>query len=200
MDAADTVATEGGFADPVFDAQAIFSAVMSAFARPGTIVDLGDRVRVPAPLATAAAAILAALADFDTPVWLDAGTEVSGLGYWIAFQTGAPLTRDPGAAQFAVLSDPADLAFERFSAGTPEYPDRSATVIITVEGLEDGPALTIAGPGIETQAIIGPSGLGEAFLAEWKRNNALFPRGIDLALVCGSRLLALPRTTRIGSA
>lgn len=200
MGAADIVATEGGFADPVFDSQAVFSAVMNAFARPGTIVDLGDRVRVPVPLAPAAAAILAALADFDTPVWLDAGAEVAGLGNWIAFQTGAPLTRDPGAAQFAVLSDPADLAFERFSAGTPEYPDRSTTVIITVDGLEDGPALTLTGPGIEARAVIAPSGLAEAFLAEWGRNNSLFPRGIDLALVCGSRLLALPRTTRIGSA
>jgi alpha-D-ribose 1-methylphosphonate 5-triphosphate synthase subunit PhnH len=29
------------------------------------------------------------------------------------------------------------------------------------------------------------------------RNNALFPLGVDLVLVAGARVIALPRTTRI---
>jgi alpha-D-ribose 1-methylphosphonate 5-triphosphate synthase subunit PhnH len=200
MAASDAIAAEGGFADPVFDSQAIFSAVMSAFSRPGTVVDLGARVQAPAPLAPAAAAILAALADFDTPVWLDDKMAAADVGAWITFQTGAALTKDSSAAGFAVLSHPEELALNSFSIGTSEYPDRSATVIISVDGLDGGPPLTLTGPGIETEAAVHPRGVGQRFLAEWKRNNALFPRGIDVVLVSGSKALALPRTTRIGSA
>jgi alpha-D-ribose 1-methylphosphonate 5-triphosphate synthase subunit PhnH len=199
MVASDAIAAEGGFADPVFDSQAVFSAVMTAFSRPGTIVDIGGRVNAPVPLAPAAAAILAALADFDTPVWLEDKINTADVGAWIAFQTGAALAADPTAARFAVLSDPDELMLDRFSIGTSEYPDRSATVIVSVDGLDGGPRLTLDGPGIETETAVHPRGIGQRFLAEWKRNNALFPRGIDIVLVCGSRALALPRITHIGS-
>lgn len=202
MTRSDSVAVEGGLADPVFDSQAIFSLIMNAFARPGTIVGLGDRVTAPAPVVPAAAAFLATLADFDTPVWLDEPLkQAEGLAAWIAFQTGAPLTENPEAARFAVLADAQSAAeLDRFAIGTPAYPDRSATVLVPVEDLEGGAPLTLAGPGIEGQARIAPRGLPSACLAAAARNAALFPLGLDFVLVCGTRALALPRTTGIGSA
>lgn len=195
----DATATAGGFSDPVFDSQAVFSAIMNAFARPGTVADLGGRAAAPAPLAPAASAFLAALADFDTAVWLDEAMRVApGLPEWISFQTGAPLTLKPDAAGFAVLSSASGvLKLDRFAVGTPNYPDRSTTLVVQVEALEGGAPLTLSGPGIEATATIAPRGLPADFAALWARNNALFPLGIDLLLVSGALAMALPRTTRV---
>jgi len=202
MSAMQELATTGGLKDPVFDSQAIFCAVMNAFAHPGAIADLGERATAPAPLMPAAAAFIAAMADFDTPVWLDETLRsAAGLREWISFQSGAPLTGRADAAAFAVLSDPDGLVeVDRFAVGTPAYPDRSATLIVQVEALDGGEPLTLAGPGIETEREIAPRGLPGGFLSIWSRNGALFPLGVDLLLVSGARAIALPRTTRIREA
>jgi alpha-D-ribose 1-methylphosphonate 5-triphosphate synthase subunit PhnH len=195
----DAIATAGGFADPVFDSQAVFSAIMNAFARPGTVADLGGRAAAPAPLMPAPAAFLAALADFDTAVWLDETLRnAPALREWMSFQTGAPLTGEAEAASFAVLADAAGLLeMERFAIGTPNYPDRSATLVVQVEALQGGAPLTLSGPGIETVATVAPRGLPDGFAALWARNNALFPLGVDLLLVAGTLAMALTRTTRV---
>ncbi len=46
----DSIAIEGGFQNPVFDAQTIFRAVMQAMAEPGTIHKGVALARPPAPL------------------------------------------------------------------------------------------------------------------------------------------------------
>ena len=191
---------EGGFTDPVFDSQAIFSAVMQALSRPGTTVDLGARVKAPHVLAPAAASILAALADYDTPVWLDEGLRHDGeASRWVSFQTGAILVADPAKARFAVCSAHAPLPhLSTFAIGTSDYPDRSTTLIVMLEALGGGTALQLSGPGIETTATIAPRTLSPVFFADWAINNALFPRGVDVLLVAGSQAIGLPRTTRIG--
>ena len=61
---------EGGFADPVHDAQRVFTSVMNAFARPGTVEAVSGFAAPPEPMNAAAGAICAALCDADTPVWL----------------------------------------------------------------------------------------------------------------------------------
>ncbi|TIL97235.1 MAG: carbon-phosphorus lyase subunit PhnH, partial [Mesorhizobium sp.] len=48
---------EGGFADPVFNAQTVFRAVMNAMARPGSVQPLPAFARPPAPLSATAGAI-----------------------------------------------------------------------------------------------------------------------------------------------
>ncbi len=192
-------AVEGGFAAPVFDAQAVFRALMGAFAEPGTVAELGPRASAPPPLVPAAAAILAALADADTPVWM---AEPRGGGAaaarWIRFQTGAPVTADPAAAAFALLAEGDDPAgWSRFPRGTPEYPDRSATLILPVGTLAGGAPLILAGPGIATERTIAPAGLPAGFVEALAENRTGFPLGLDLVLVHGTAALALPRSTRI---
>ncbi|MGI3899592.1 MAG: phosphonate C-P lyase system protein PhnH [Janthinobacterium lividum] len=199
MSTLEASAVSGGLRDPVFDAQAIFRALMNAFAEPGTVADLGTRVAAPEPLQPAAAAILAALADGDTPVWMDTpeGADL-GAARWLRFQTGAPVTSDPVSARFAVLSEGDDPdGWGRFSLGTPDYPDRSATLLLPVSSLSGGMPLILSGPGIETERRVAPAGLTKGFLAVMERNRAAFPLGFDLVLVCGTAALALPRTTRI---
>ena len=192
-------AVEGGLADPVFGAQAIFRALMEAFAEPGRIADFGPIVSPPASLVPAAAAILASLADHDTPVWLaDPHGADEAAAAWLRFQTGAPITSDPAAATFALLAEGSDPnGWNAFPSGTPDYPDRSATLLLPVRAFAGGAALRLTGPGIETSRVIGPAGLPAGFAAAAEANRTRFPLGFDLVLVCGTAALALPRTTRI---
>ncbi len=195
----DGVAVEGGLADPVFGAQAIFRAVMEAFAEPGRLADFGPLVAAPAPLVPAAAAIVAALADHDTPIWLaDPHGADDAAAAWLRFQTGALITADPAAATFALLVEGSDPGgWSAFPVGTPDYPDRSATLLLPVRALADGDPLRLAGPGIEASRVIAPAGLPRGFVAAIEANGARFPLGFDLVLVCGTVALALPRTTRV---
>ena len=147
----------------------------------------------------AAAAILAALADGDTPVWMaDPRRDGMAAARWLRFQTGAPVTDDPGAAAFAVLAEGDDPAgWARFPAGTPDYPDRSATLLLPVRGFAGGAPLALTGPGLAAERIVAPAGLPAGFVAARAGNRARFPLGVDLILVCGTAALALPRSTRV---
>ncbi|EIM27030.1 phosphonate C-P lyase system protein PhnH [Microvirga lotononidis] len=192
-----TTLLDGGFADPVLQSQATFRLVMDAMAQPGRIVDVGEPVRAPAPLDPAAAAFLATLADYDTTVWFeDDGADAAAS--WLTFHTGAPVTKDPSTASFVLLSKGSPAAgWLEFPMGSLPYPDRSATLLLPVESLRDGTPLTIRGPGIETVATIAPCCLPDGFIETMAINAARFPQGFDLVLICGSELLALPRTTRL---
>jgi alpha-D-ribose 1-methylphosphonate 5-triphosphate synthase subunit PhnH len=139
--AAETI--DGGFADPVFDAQSVFRAVMDAMARPGSVMPVRLLAAPPAPLSATAAAAALTLCDHDTPLWLDpslAGSDA--VRSWLAFHTGAPLVDAAGEAAFALVADPVELSsLAEFAQGTQEYPDRSTTVILQVDSVANvGPA------------------------------------------------------------
>ena len=61
----------------------------------------------------------------------------------------------------------------------------------------DGGGWRLSGPGIHGETRLSVPALGSEFLAQWERNRARFPRGIDLYLSRGETLCGLPRTTRI---
>ena len=192
---------DGGFADTVLGAQSAFRAVMDAFANPGTVQGLPETAG-PARLGAGLAAVALTLIDHDTPIWLEADlAEDRAVVDWLAFQTGAPLVTDPARAQFVFVADGSGLPrFESFAQGTSEYPDRSTTIVLAVPELTGGPELLLRGPGIKTMRSIAPQGLPVDFLAQWTANRALFPRGIDMLLVCRRELIGLPRSTRISEA
>lgn len=193
----DTIAIEGGFADPVIAGQRAFKAVMDALARPGTIQRLPNEARPPAPLPQGLAEIALTLCDHDSPVWLDAGlVSENAVCDWLRFHSGATLMNAPAEADFAfVIGDLPPLA--TFALGSDEYPDQSTTIVLALPSLTAGPALTLRGPGIKQTAIINPAGLPGDFLTRWAENREQFPRGIDLLLVGPEGLIGLPRTTRI---
>jgi alpha-D-ribose 1-methylphosphonate 5-triphosphate synthase subunit PhnH len=189
----------GGFANPVFDSQAIFRAVMDAMARPGTTQLARAEAQPPQPLSPIAAAIALTLCDNDTPLWLDpALRQTAAVASWLGFHTGAPLADTPADAHFAIIADPASLiALENFAQGTQEYPDRSTTLILQVASLSSGDRLVLEGPGIDGSATFAPAPLPRHFVEQWKQNRARFPRGVDLVLAAPEGIACLPRTTRI---
>lgn len=190
---------EGGFAEPVFAAQSVFRAVMDAMARPGTMHTIATDARPPAPLDATAAAVALTLADADTPLWLESDlARNDAVKGWLSFHTGAPLAELPADAAFAIVCNPAAMPpLSGFALGTQEYPDRSTTLILQVDTLTDGPALTLAGPGIRTTQEIAPHPLPGHFQMQWRENGALYPRGVDIILAAPGAVACLPRTTRI---
>ncbi len=185
-----------GFADPVLDGQRAFRAVLDAMAHPGRVVSLTPPP-APPPLGPASAAVCLALLDLDTPLWLDAAAATADVVAYLRFHCGAPVVGEPGAARFAVIADAAAMPrLDAFDAGSDERPDLSATVVVQVRGLAGGRGVRLTGPGIDGEArleVSGAPGLWPALRA----NAVHFPRGVDTVLCAGTRLAALPRTTRV---
>ena len=188
-----------GFADKVLSAQSTFRSVMDAIARPGSVQRIVAAAGTPGAMMRGTAAIALTLFDHDTPVWLDPQmSETSEVTKWLKFHTGAPVIEDSSICHFALIGDPGALpALDRFAFGSNEYPDRSTTLIIQVESLAQGPSFELRGPGIDgtamVQATIQPLDLFERL----EINQTLFPRGIDVVLVAGDSVVAIPRTTRL---
>lgn len=182
-------ALTGGFADPARDAAHAFRAAMGAMARPGTIHTVTG-AQPPAPLSVAAGVLILTLCDPDTPLFLAGDHDRPDVRDWVTFHTGAPLT-GPADCTFALGRWGALLPLSAYPAGTPEYPDRSATLIVEVDALHGGTPLR--GPGIRDVATLR---LPDA--AAMADNAARFPLGLDFFLTAGADLAALPRSTRIG--
>ena len=191
-------AITGGFANPVLDAQTGFKTLMDCMARPGTVHAPDVCLAQPAPLNRMAALAALTLFDSDTPFWLDDPLHTDSIRDWIGFHTGATPAREKGTAHFAILQATdtmADLA--EFNTGTQEYPDRSATLILQVEGFAADPAWLLRGPGIDGSLAFEPLGMPRDFLWFWDGNRNRFPCGIDIVFAAPQALAALPRNTRI---
>ncbi len=182
-------ALTGGFDDAPRAAARAFRAILDAMARPGRIVTLAGAAP-PAPLSVAAGVAVLTLVDRTTPLWLAPSHDHAPLRDWITFHTGAPLV-GPEAAVFALGDWAGMMPLTRFALGTPEYPDRSATLIVERAGLEaTGARLT--GPGIE-----GVAHLNLPDPAAFALNRGAAPLGLDVILTAGVTLAAVPRSTRV---
>lgn len=180
------------FADPVRDSQACFRAVLEAISRPGRVQRLLPGLTPPPGLAPATAAVLLTLADAETPLHHDTGEAAEA---WLRFHCGSP-TAPPAEAAFVVATG-TPPALAALDAGTDEEPEHGATLIIQVESLAEGQGWSLSGPGIETRHRLTVTGLPAGFLADWRAQRGLFPRGVDVLLCAGQDIAALPRTTVI---
>lgn len=193
------VAHQKAFADPVLDSQRAFRALMNAMARPGNIHEVPLDITPLGGLPVAAAAVVLALCDFETALWVAPGlAESATIADYCAFHTGAKRAKTANQAQFAMVdlaSGPFNL--NDFAQGTAEYPDGGASLIVLAPSLTGGPARSLAGPGIKGSASFAVDGLPADFAAQWAANRAAFPLGVDIVFCSGSSLLALPRSTRI---
>lgn len=182
-------ALSGGFIEAPIQSARAFREILEAMARPGTIHRVAG-ARPPMPLSPAAGTVLLTLCDSTTPLFLAGDFDCPDVRDWVAFHIGAPLV-SPQKAAFA-LGQWDDLhPVSRFSLGLPDYPDRSATLIVEQDRLTNhGPTLT--GPGIEAAAWLN---LPET--ASFRANRALFPLGFDTIFTSGDSIAALPRSTRV---
>lgn len=186
-----------GFANPVVDAQRVFRCVLAALSRPGLVGPIATALNPPAPLSPGITAVLLALADFETTVWLDQPlSDAPAVAEFLRFHTSARITTDPAVATFAAISDPASMpALSCFAQGTPEYPDRSTTLIIQSSQLV-GAGATFTGPGIDGSITFAPVPMPADFLTQLETNRGQFPMGVDLVFVTADRIAALPRSAR----
>ena len=182
-------ALSGGFTEAPIQSARAFREILEALARPGMIRRVSGATP-PAPLSIAAGVALLFLAGPTTRFHLAGAADCSAVRLWIAFHIGAPLSRAEDA-DFAVGTWEALHPVTRFRIGQPDYPDRSATLIVECDRLVNhGPALT--GPGIETATWLN---LPET--AAFRANRALFPLGFDTLFTAGDRIAGLPRSTRV---
>jgi alpha-D-ribose 1-methylphosphonate 5-triphosphate synthase subunit PhnH len=181
-----------GFADVAVDAARSFRLVLDAMAHPGRMVALEGPVP-PAPCSRAAGTALLTLVDATTPLHLAGAHDCAAMRAWVAFHLGAPLVA-PDKAVFALGTWDALGPLGAYAQGTPEYPDRAATLIVEMAELTQS-GTRLWGPGIESEAYLS---VPDRDALRW--NAARFPLGLDFLFTCGADLAALPRSTQLGGA
>ena len=187
-----TPVIQPGFADPVHDAQACFRIILDAMALPCKPVSLPTTppaahlaTAIAAPLLAGFVSVALALCDAETPVWLDESLDTPAMRRHLRFHCGCPLATDPEEAAFAFIGNARAMPrLGRFNAGTAEYPDRSATLVIGVRWDEPGVPRIASGPGIPPgQYPLGlpfsPAGLPCRFWNDWADCHTAYPLGVD---------------------
>jgi alpha-D-ribose 1-methylphosphonate 5-triphosphate synthase subunit PhnH len=185
-----------GFADPALVAQATFRCLLEAIAHPGRIVAAPAGLPVPpAPLLAPAYAAALTLLDFETPLWVDPALATPAVIDSLRLHCGCPIVPQQDA-RFALLTG-SGAPLAAFDQGSPEYPDRSATLILQVEDLTAGRGVRLTGPGIRANTRLHVEGLPADFWALWGMCHRQFPLGVDVMFVTTDRLAALPRSIEV---
>ena len=185
-----------GFDDPVRDAQTTFRAVLCALAepaRPGPLPVCLDDIGI----APGALAVVLALADADTPLWVspDLGPDVRD---FIRFHTGASIISDPSSSALALVGSVSTLpALDQFCLGTALTPEESTTIIVVVDDFTHGAEVELDGPGYENPRRFRVAGINGARWQDFVKNHRLFPAGVDVIFVADDLVAGLPRSSRI---
>lgn len=185
-----------GLKDSVTESQTVFRHLLDAMARPGTVRTLDIELDGPDTLDLAAAAIVLALVDFETPLYLAPALATDRTETYLTFHCGTRVTRVSEEAAFAIL-DKAPKSLSGFNSGTDEYPENGATLLIQVDTIRAGGPLVLSGPGIKDTTNIDLPEVSSDFWAARAAQQRYFPRGIDLIFVSGASMVAIPRTTTV---
>jgi alpha-D-ribose 1-methylphosphonate 5-triphosphate synthase subunit PhnH len=185
-----------GFARPAPDSQIVFRHVLRGMSYPGTVSTIPVSVDAPPDLPSAAAAACLTLLDYETRVWLQPVQGHVAIGEFLRFHCGCPLVASVAEADFAIALDGLNAPpLSVFAGGSPEAPHRSATLILNATSLSAGTPIKLHGPGIASARELRAQGLAHDFWTQWKTNHSRYPLGVDIILVSGNQLAALPRTT-----
>lgn len=197
------------FPDAVHDSQHCFRQLLTALSEPGKLITL-DRCSGFSSMHSAATQTLLTLADITTPLWLSSSlASQNALIDNLSFHCGISIEPSQEKASFAVVAEQDLAEFSwmdaAFYAGNEEYPDSSTTVIVELNSLSlasgttASQVLRLTGPGIKTHVEIDSGCIPASLITflEQRQDRYAFPLGIDLLLVSGEALLAIPRTTKI---
>lgn len=189
-----------GFSRPVFESQGTFRVILQAMSHPGQVVPMPVRPQGPLNWSGAMAAAVLTLCDMDTPLWLDSAAGTPEALRFVRFHCGSPVVDAPRNAAFAVILDPENMPdLAAFSAGSAEYPERSATVLLSVTpSAAPGRSVFLHGPGVAGREALPRNWLPEGFTDLWRANCGLFPRGVDVILAGEDFVVGLPRTVNMG--
>jgi alpha-D-ribose 1-methylphosphonate 5-triphosphate synthase subunit PhnH len=160
---------------------ATFEALMWALSRPGTVQDL------PVPGMTG---IAEALLDRECRVFCDDPILADRIAAFGAALKPLPLADHCFLSLGAIVDRLAQVA-----VGSALYPDAGATVVAEAQ-FGTGQRLRLTGPGIETFAEVALDGIAPGFWA-MRAGLCRYPAGFDLFLICGARVIGLPRSTNI---
>ncbi len=178
-----------------------FQALMWALSYPGRIYSLP--AAVPSILVEAAPASLQpfvtigqTLLDLEVSYF----TPVTALDHYLAQTLAQPAKPTTAHYHFYpyrnFFDDTAHLSYlQQAAVGTLLYPDESATLVVAC-GLGSGTPLQLHGPGIQTTTTLAVTGLPTHFW-QVRAERIDYPLGLDLILVDGHQVAALPRTTGI---
>ena len=198
-----------GFSNEARGSQEVFRQVLSAMSHPGVPVAVGGDAEWPtvrgASCHPASAAVLLALLDSETTLWLSPSLANSAAEHWLRFHTGCTVVTRAQLAQFVWAANLAELpSLDELCVGTDVSPETAVTCVVDVPGLvaqADGAQWALAGPGIRTEAHLGLPGTPladiRAFDVLCSASHALFPCGVDVLLTTPTQLMGLPRTTRL---
>lgn len=185
-----------GFENPTYDSIKVFRAVANAMAKPGAIFQVHARPPAPAQLSPACAALCLTLLDADTPLWMQNNLPV--VSDYLRFHCGCPITPDEGEASFALVNNIAAMPeLDVFNAGSAEYPDDSATLLIQVSSLSNATGVKLSGPGLREAMYLDAAGVSADYWRVLQASRARFPLGVDIIFTCGEHIAALPRTTQV---
>lgn len=197
-----TAQLQHGFNEPVHDAQQAFRTLMKVMSEPGVLRTLNQAEGI-VPLAPAAVTTLLALLDQTTALWLSPSLNTEAVRSNLSFHAGAPLIDASTRADF-VAALPGELPeLGTLRIGEPDYPDRSCTLLLQVEQLAADAnelaavGLTLSGPGIPDQRTLYISHPGDDLLNYLVTRPDPFPQGLDLILLAGDCVTAIPRTTQV---
>ncbi|MEO1554905.1 MAG: phosphonate C-P lyase system protein PhnH [Pseudomonadota bacterium] len=110
-------------------------------------------------------------------------------------RTGAELVDIDKADHVFLAAMTTSDSLADIAIGNNYYPDDGATVIIRAN-IGSGPALSLAGPGVDGAVTLQLGGLPDGF---WKARSARlrYPMGFDLFFVDGARVIGVPRSTTV---
>lgn len=176
------------------DAARLFRLLLDAQSAPGRVVEMAG-VRPPPGLGAAVGALLLTLADADTPLWLERERRDAPVADWLRFHANLPFAETRAQAVFALGAWETLMPLADWAQGTPDYPDRSASLIVEVASLTGGPEIEIVAPGLVAPTRITPA-LPVSARGVLAENAGRFPLGVDLYFTAGASLMALPRSVR----
>jgi alpha-D-ribose 1-methylphosphonate 5-triphosphate synthase subunit PhnH len=178
--------------------QQVFRALVQGFSRPGTIHTIpSDPSFQTCQFVSAASSVLRCLLDHEVTFAVHGFDE--GVTEHILRVTGSQVGSVNQADYILCSPDHFADVIDQARTGTDEYPDHSATIIVTCLALASSSnGLVLTGPGIESQHRLRVPGVDPNVFETLRHVNQDYPLGIDVVLVSPERtIVCIPRTITI---